>query len=231
MIKKTVVRLPTTLSKNIWWNSLLTGADILKHSCSDKFGLRAYKPVRKAYKLSKNFGLHLPWKLREIPLQSLTSTGSLKCGGRYYWWIAVLTELQFVRYLPFCVPLSMQYNDFWHVHTWSHSFLYIFSAAKLAKILNVLASTTTRSLLKTSQSDIIVNESKFEKIGNFCNNSNEKNQSKLKKQLPPDVNSVPDYSNWGVSFDFATSTSFWISYAHTNYSQLKVNSDGPSVGR
>jgi len=35
MIKKTVVRLPTTLSKNIWWNSLLTGADILKHSCSD----------------------------------------------------------------------------------------------------------------------------------------------------------------------------------------------------
>jgi len=82
-------------------------------------------------------------------VQSLTSIGPLKSGGRYYWWIAVLTELQFFRYLPFWVPLFMQCNNFWLVHTGKYPFLPIFSATKLGIILNILASKTTRSLKRS----------------------------------------------------------------------------------
>ena len=68
--------------------------------------------------LPENVGLHLPWKLREIVMQSLTSIGPFKSGGRWYRWIAVLTEFQFFRYLPFWVHLFMHRSNVWPVHSW-----------------------------------------------------------------------------------------------------------------
>jgi len=45
--------------------------------------------------LPENTGLHLPWKLRYVPLQSFTSIGPPKSGGRHYWWIEVLLNFSF----------------------------------------------------------------------------------------------------------------------------------------
>jgi len=96
--------------------------------------------------LPENSGFHLPWKLRQLSLQTLTSVGPLKRGGRYCFWIAVLPELQFFRYLSFWVPLFMQYKNFWRVHTWKQTLVPIFSVANFAIILNIVASKSTRSL-------------------------------------------------------------------------------------
>jgi len=91
------------------------------------------------------------------PAQVLKSTKHLESGD--FLMDYSLAELKFVRYLPFWVPLFMQYNNTYL--TYSHlktPFFPIFSAAKLVTILNVLAFKTTRSL-KSSPLKVVIEAS------------------------------------------------------------------------